>query len=288
MTEGSHCSVCGTVIKAQTTVAATGHKAVTDAAVAATCTMAGKTEGSHCSVCGTVIKAQSTIETLAHTIVEDAGYAATYTKTGLSDGSHCSVCGQVLTEQTELEKLALPYKDVQDQAWYANAVRLMYERGIMSGTTETTFCPGDKLTRAQLVVMLWNFEGRPYTAYTKVFSDVPSGKYYTTAVEWAKKSGVVNGSNGKFKPGDPITRQDFAVILKNYAAYKLLDTEVNTPNAYTKCTDYTKVSSYAKLAIGWAYERNLIGSNGTLAPKDNITRAEAASMLQRFLLFFEL
>ena len=104
-TEGSHCSVCGIVIKAQTTIAAlghswdsgkvtkaatctaagtktytcthckktrtetiaaTGHKVVKDAAVAATCETTGKTEGSHCSVCNTVIKAQTTTAALGH------------------------------------------------------------------------------------------------------------------------------------------------------------------------------------------------------------------------------
>ena len=177
-TEGSHCSVCNTVIKAQTTtaalghswdsgkvtkaatcttagtktytctrckktrtetIAATGHKEVKDAAVAATCETAGKTEGSHCSVCGIVIKAQTTIAALGHswdggkvtkaatcttagtktytctrckktrteTIaatghkeVKDAAVAATCETTGKTEGSHCSVCGTVLKAQT--------------------------------------------------------------------------------------------------------------------------------------------------------------------------------------------
>ena len=177
-TEGSHCSVCGTVLKAQTTtaalghswdngkvtkaatcttagtktytctrckktrtetIAATGHKAVKDAAVAATCETAGKTEGSHCSVCGTVLKAQTTTAALGHswdngkvtkaatctttgtktytctrckktrteTIaatghkeVKDAAVAATCETAGKTEGSHCSVCGTVLKAQT--------------------------------------------------------------------------------------------------------------------------------------------------------------------------------------------
>ena len=177
-TEGSHCSVCNTVIKAQTTVAAlghswdngkvtkaatcttagtktytctrckktrtetiaaTGHKAVKDAAVAATCETAGKTEGSHCSVCNTVIKAQTitaalghswdngkvtkaatctaagtktytctrckktrteTIAATGHKAVKDAAVAATCETAGKTEGSHCSVCGTVLKAQT--------------------------------------------------------------------------------------------------------------------------------------------------------------------------------------------
>ena len=182
-TEGSHCSVCNTVIKAQTTVAAlghswdggkvakaatctaagtktytctrckktrtetiaaTGHKAVKDAAVAATCETTGKTEGSHCSVCNTVIKAQTTVAALGHSwdggkvtkaatctaagtktytctrckktrtetiaatghkVVKDAAVAATCETTGKTEGSHCSVCGTVLKSQTTIAAL---------------------------------------------------------------------------------------------------------------------------------------------------------------------------------------
>ena len=186
-TEGSHCSVCGTVLKAQTTVAAlghswdngkvtkavtctaagtktytctrckktrtetiaaTGHKAVKDAAVAATCETAGKTEGSHCSVCNTVLKAQTTVAALGHSwdggkitkaatctaagtktytctrckktrtetivatghkVVKDAAVAATCETTGKTEGSHCSVCGTVLKAQTTVAALGHDY-----------------------------------------------------------------------------------------------------------------------------------------------------------------------------------
>ena len=106
-TEGSHCSVCGTVIKAQETIPAKGHTPVTDAAVPATCTETGLTEGNHCSVCGIVIKAQETIPAKGHTPVTDASVPATYTETGLTEGSHCSVCGTVIKAQETIAKLTL-------------------------------------------------------------------------------------------------------------------------------------------------------------------------------------
>lgn len=224
----------------------------------------------------------------SHVIVTDPGYAATYMNEGLTEGTHCALCGEVLTEQTVIKRLALPFKDVPEYSWYANAVRLMLDRGIMNGLSATVFGPSGNLTRAQLVVMLWNFEGYPETTYTNAFLDVPDGKYYTKAVEWAKQTGVVNGSNGRFYPGSTITRQDFAVILRNYAAYKQLDTQIADADAYMACSDYKAVSSYARSSIQWAYERGLIGANGALSPKKSITRAEAAAMLQRFLLFYEL
>ena len=177
-TEGSHCSVCGAVIKAQDTIKATGHKfgnwtttksatctesgtqirkcetcgateskslsakghtEVVDKAIHATCTTDGKTEGSHCSVCGAVIKAQDTIKATGHkfgnwtttksatctesgtqirkcetcgateskslsakghTEVVDKAITATCTTDGKTEGSHCSVCNTVIKVQT--------------------------------------------------------------------------------------------------------------------------------------------------------------------------------------------
>ena len=99
LTEGSHCSVCNTVLVKQEVIPATGHTEVTDAAVAATCTKPGKTEGKHCSVCNAVLVKQEAVPVKDHTVVTDAAVAATCTKTGLTAGSHCSVCNKVLTEQ---------------------------------------------------------------------------------------------------------------------------------------------------------------------------------------------
>ena len=101
-TEGKHCSVCNTVLKAQEVIPALGHTEVTDAAVAPTCTESGKTEGKHCSVCNTVLKAQETIPATGHTEVTDAAVAPTCTETGKTEGKHCSVCNKILVMQEEI------------------------------------------------------------------------------------------------------------------------------------------------------------------------------------------
>ena len=129
-TEGSHCSVCNTVIKAQTTIPATGHTEVTDAAVAATCTTEGKTEGSHCSVCNEVIKAQTTIPATGHTEVKDAAVAATCTTEGKTEGSHCSVCNEVIKAQTTIP--ATGHTEVTDAAVAATCTT--------AGKTEGSHC----------------------------------------------------------------------------------------------------------------------------------------------------
>ena len=102
--EGSHCSVCGEVIKAQEAIPAKGHTPVTDAAVEATCTETGLTAGSHCSDCNEVLVAQEVIPATGHTEVIDAAVAPSCTQTGLTAGSHCSVCGKVLTKQETVPK----------------------------------------------------------------------------------------------------------------------------------------------------------------------------------------
>ena len=113
-TEGKHCSVCNTVLKAQEVIPALGHTEVTDAAVAPTCTETGKTEGKHCSVCNTVLTKQEVIPATGHTEVTDAAVAPTCTETGLTEGKHCSVCNTVLKAQEVIP--ATGHTEVTDAA----------------------------------------------------------------------------------------------------------------------------------------------------------------------------
>ncbi len=120
--------------KAATTIPATGHKTVKDAAVAATCTKAGKSEGSHCSVCGTVIKAQSTTKALGHDWVNKAGQAPTKTTPGYTDYQQCSRCG------TETGKTQRTLKAGAWSGWSTTAVSATNTRDVETKTeTEKTY-----------------------------------------------------------------------------------------------------------------------------------------------------
>ena len=142
-TEGKHCSVCNTVLTAQTTIPAKGHTEVVDAAVAATCTTTGKTEGKHCSVCNTVLTAQTTIPAKGHTEVVDKAVAATCTTVGKTQGKHCSVCNAVLTAQTTIP--AKGHTEVVDKAIAATCTT--------SGKTEGKHCSVcNAVLTAQMVI----------------------------------------------------------------------------------------------------------------------------------------
>ena len=103
LTKGSHCSVCGKIIKKQNILTPLGHKTVVDKEVPATCTDSGLTRGSHCSVCGTVIEEQKSVAPLGHEIVIDEAIERTCFTDGLSEGTHCSRCGEILKAQNVLK-----------------------------------------------------------------------------------------------------------------------------------------------------------------------------------------
>mgnify|MGYP004460913539 FL=1 len=109
LTEGSHCSVCNEVLKAQETVPATGHsynKVVTEP----TCTEKGYTTYT-CSVCGDSYVADY-VDALGHTVVVDPAVAPDCTHTGLTEGSHCSVCNIVLKAQETVPATGHKYDKV--------------------------------------------------------------------------------------------------------------------------------------------------------------------------------
>ena len=137
LTEGSHCSVCKTVLVEQQTVALQPHTPVTDVAVPATCTKEGLSEGSHCSVCKTVLTKQQPVALTSHTPVTDAAVPATCTETGLTEGSHCSVCQTVLAAQQTVG--LLPHTPVTDEAKAATCAEAGLTEGSHCSSCNTVF-----------------------------------------------------------------------------------------------------------------------------------------------------
>lgn len=176
----------------------------------------------------------------------------------------------------------LPFTDMNTSDWYYDAVQYVYEKGMMNGTSITTFFPDDTTTRGMIVTILHRMEGTPAAVGT-AFTDVPAGQWYSDAVSWASVNGIVDGyGGGMFGPNDPITREQMATILNRYSQHRGYET--GAAGNIAGFSDASQVSSYAVDSMGWAIGNGLISGigNNTLAPKGNATRAQVATILMRF------
>ena len=203
LTEGSHCSVCNTVIKAQEIVPALGHKcaALTDIDMWAKSSICYMVENGYM-----VGMSQTTFE--PNTVTSRAMVVAVlYRMAGAPDVSG----------------LKNPFSDVADGQWYADAIIWAANNGIAAGMTPTTFEPEADVTRAQMVAFVMR-----YAAFQK--QDVSKRadlKNYTDAaavpdwakdnVQWAVAEGLIVGvDETTLAPNDTATRAQLATILANY------------------------------------------------------------------------
>ena len=184
---------------------------------------------------------------------------------------------------------ANPFTDVNTTDWFYNDVMFVYEKGLMLGTSKTTFSPYGTATRGMMATILWRMEGSPAPKGGNGFADVDAGKWYADAITWTAENGIFRGyDNNLFMPEDPITREQLAAIFYRYADYKGYDTSVK--GNLSKFKDADKISGYAETAMQWAVGSGLIKGrdNGTLDPQGTATRAEIAAMLHRFIEKYDL
>ena len=179
---------------------------------------------------------------------------------------------------------ALPFTDVADTAWYADAVQYAYERGLMTGVSESEFAPDGTATRGQIVTILWRLAGSPVVNYAMRYADMDKGAWYGEAVRWAASTGVVTGySESSFGPNDAITREQLAAIL-----YRYVKTQGQgfTGMWYfpLRYDDAASISSWADEAMHWCVMKGLLNgtSETTLSPQLTAARAQLAAILQRF------
>lgn len=179
------------------------------------------------------------------------------------------------------EASALPFADVSYTNWYYDAVKFVYDKGIMDGVSYYRFAPDATITRGMVVTMLWRMAGEPYES-SAGFTDVASGRYYSTAVAWAAKNGIVEGmTSSTFAPDQAITREQLASILYRYAKWLGFSGTGTDISGYT---DAGKVSGYAYDAMCWAVKTGVVTGTSAkvLDPQGTATRAAAAQMFMNF------
>ena len=180
----------------------------------------------------------------------------------------------------------LPFVDVAEGDWYYDAVADVYDAGLMTGIDGTHFAPNQKLARAQFALILYRLNDSPEVDGKSPFKDVAEGDWYTDAVIWANKKGIITGytDTGLFGPGDDITREQLVVMMYRYQK-SISDVKAESVDL-SDFKDGAKVSAFAKEAMEWAVGTGVISGkdNGTvLDPQGTATRAECATIIIRML-----
>ena len=177
------------------------------------------------------------------------------------------------------------FTDVKESDWFYPTVKYVSENGIVNGYEDGTFLPNTSITRAMLVTILYRAAGSPRIESDSKFSDVEITDWFGASVIWASENGIVNGyEDGTFLPNNNITREQIATIVYRYAKTKGYDVALGGI-AVREYEDYEAISSWAREAMQWAVNTKLITGKTatTVNPLDNATRAEAATIIMRFI-----
>lgn len=199
-------------------------------------------------------------------------------KAVLFETNHFSIYG------VGYQKTLPNFKDINNH-WAKEDILFVVNREMLSGTDKNTFSPDVKLTRGMFVTALGRLSKIDTQNYKQSkFADVKENAYYTAYVNWAEEQGIVNGT-GKdtFSPDKSITREEMAVIMKNYAE-KLGYTLPKTLEEI-KFTDDEQISDWAKEAVKEMQMAGILSGkkDNSFDPKGEATRAEASALLHRFV-----
>ena len=158
-----------------------------------------------------------------------------------------------------------PFYDVTVRDWYYNAVKYVYEKGLLDGVDVGVFAPNDTLTRAMVWTIIARAEGVDTTG---------GATWYAKAQEWVTAKGISDGEN----PNAAITRQELVTMLYRLAGEPAVSGTITAPDA-------ASVSSWAADAMTWAMSTGLVegDENGAVTPTATATRAQAAAIFMRFI-----
>lgn len=172
--------------------------------------------------------------------------------------------------------------------WAANPIHILTEKGILSGKSETEFCPNDTIKREEFVKMLvLAFECKSPSAVALPFDDVEYGAWYYTYLETAYSLGIVKGVSADcFGLGTEISRQDMAVLIYNAC----IDAAMSFGSEEKTFADHDSIAGYAQKAVAVLGGNGIINGrdDGSFNPTATATRAEAVKMLYEAMYRFNL
>lgn len=169
--------------------------------------------------------------------------------------------------------------------WAQSAIETAVKKDLFSGTTLFHFSPDEAMNRAMLVQVLYRMDGEPNVKKLVPFKDVEPGDWYTDAAIWAYQKKIIQGYDGNFMPQEKVTREQLAAILWRFAKYQKQDVSVGEDTNILSYEDAFDIAEYAIPAFQWTCGAGLMSGvdEEHLAPQNNATRAEVATILVRYL-----
>ena len=286
------CKFCGAVMEPGKEIPLTDHTPEAVEAKAPTCTEPGVTKGTVCKVCKKVLDAQETVPALGHKTELVNAKAATCTEAGYTGDKVCTVCKQTIEKGKDIKALGHnyvkgvcsrcdakqpgynPFSDVKSTDRFYSDIMWAWENGIVEGDDTGMFRADGKLTRAQVVTMLWRMNDKPTAKNAATFTDLTQD-WYKAAVAWAVEKGIVNGvGNNKFAPNETCTRAQIVTMLWRLDGEKKVTPTINF-------TDLTQ--NWYKDAVAWAANNGITKGDGAghFYPANHCTRGEAVAFIHR-------
>lgn len=167
------------------------------------------------------------------------------------------------------------FADVADDFWAAKDIYTLKDAGIIGGKSATEFDPEGDVTRAEFAKMVVGLFGYKATSDAVNFEDCKAEDWFTSYVAAGVEAGVIKGvSDTEFAPNATITREDACTILGRALNKVAQSNEL-------KFTDADKVAEYAAPYVALLSELGYVNGyeDGSFAPTNNITRAEAAKII---------
>lgn len=183
------------------------------------------------------------------------------------------------TPTTPSEPDTPTFSDVAANAYYADAVAWAVDKGITTGTSQTTFSPDSLCSTAQILTFLWRSQGSPEpTSKINPFSDVKTSDYFYKAALWAKENNILpitDSNSTAFNGNTPCTRGMAVLYIWRTAGFHAAE----TPSNFTDVADTTL---YAP-AVDWAVEQGITNgtSSTTFSPDTTCSRSQIVTFLYR-------
>ena len=249
-----------------------------------------------------------------HTGKTDSGYSKTHRFWQCSStGSVKGISGYVdlnfeyNTKLSQEDIASGKFYDTPPDAWYVSEGWLSYavtarlmqgDRNPNTGELTGYFYPNRNVTRGQLATILFRYKNPSSDAtsnpdnYGTVsnFKDVATKQYYTAAIEWCRKEGIITGDQvdgkptGYFRPNDGIKRAELAVMAQRFAAFCGVDTTIRDYGPINSMADVDSILPYAREAMAWCAEQGIMtgglsGNKAYALPESPATRAQTTKIM---------